>query len=55
MSTFERNNLFPYVLFNETDIDKKMNALISHEKKFLVSTKKVKEKLYFNIISIINI
>jgi hypothetical protein len=54
LSTFEKSNLQPYVSHNETDPDTKMKALLNNEKKFLVATKKIKEKLYFNIISIIN-
>jgi hypothetical protein len=50
LSTFEKSNLQPYVSYNETDPDAEMKALLNIEKNFLVATKKVNEKLYFNII-----
>jgi hypothetical protein len=54
ISTFDRCNLFPYISYNENEVDKKMISLIGTEKKFLISVKKVNEKLFFNVLSIFN-
>ncbi len=54
ISTFDRSNLFPYISYNENEVDKKMISLIGTEKKFLIAVKKVNEKLFFNVLSIFN-
>ena len=54
ISTFDRSNLFPYIPYNEKDVDKKMISLIGTEKKFLIAVKKVNEKTFFNVLSIFN-
>ena len=54
ISTFDRNNLYPYVAHEEKEVDRKMVSLIGTEKKIGVNVKKINDKLYFNVISIFN-
>ncbi len=54
ISTFDRCNLYPFIAYNDKEVDKKMFSLIGLEKKFSIVVKKVAQKLYFNVEGIFN-
>jgi hypothetical protein len=37
--------LFPFISFNEKDVDKKMHTIMGKEKTFTIAVKKTKEKV----------
>ena len=57
LTTFKRSNLFPYIQYQESikNIDIKIMVLISFEIKISIKVKKVNEKLYLNVTSIVKI
>ena len=52
MTAFDKSNLFPFISFNEKDVDKKMHTIMGKEKTFTIAVKKTKEKVYYNVQSI---
>ena len=42
MTAFDKSNLFPFISFNEKDVDKKMHTIMGKEKTFSIAVKKTK-------------
>jgi len=36
MTAFDKSNLFPFISFNEKDVDKKMHTIMGKEKTFTI-------------------